>query len=132
MKRMGLRLLTKMAWRNLWRQRRRTVITLFAMAAGLAFSIPTYGLMMGLRAQMIDGITGMHLGNIQIHQKDYPEERRMRQMLSLAEVEKGISGVDGIVAAAPRAYSGGMVSSERKVSIRFSGLDEAHLKKSLL
>jgi putative ABC transport system permease protein len=129
MKNSGTRLIFKMAWRNLWRQRRRTLITLFSMAAGLAFAIPTYGLMEGLNRQMINGITGMHIGNIQVHEKRYPQERKMGQILDSRQVQKSIKNVPGVLAVAPRAYSGGMVSAEKVFKSLIKGIDYKEFKK---
>ncbi|MGM0596331.1 MAG: ABC transporter permease [Myxococcota bacterium] len=115
-------LIFKMAWRNLWRHKRRTVITLFAMAVGLAFSIPTIGLMEGMSKQMVDGITKMHLGDLQIHQKDYPEEKGIRQVLPYKLITE-IDQYDGVKAVAPRIYSGGMISASKKIESRIRGVD---------
>ena len=45
--------LIKIAWRNLFRQRRRTAITASAMALSLIIAIPYYGLTEGLSAETI-------------------------------------------------------------------------------
>ena len=62
-----MRTLLKIAWRNLFRQRRRTAITVAAMALSLVIAIPYYGLVEGLSHAMLRGITRMELGHVQIH-----------------------------------------------------------------
>lgn len=114
----NLGLLIRMGWRNLWRQKRRSIITLAAMAAGVAICIPTYGLIAGMTKSMTDGITRMHLGDIQIHHKDYPSERKIRQTLPFDGLFDKIKKTEGIVGVAPRVYSGGMVSAEKTYKFR--------------
>ncbi|MBU1220291.1 ABC transporter permease [Myxococcota bacterium] len=109
----NLGLLFRMGWRNLWRQKRRSIITLAAMAAGVAICIPTYGLIAGMTKSMTDGITRMHLGDIQIHHKGYPAERKIRQTLPFDGLFDKLKKTKGIVGVAPRVYSGGMVSAEK-------------------
>lgn len=117
-------LLVKMAWRNLGRQRRRTFITVGAMAIGLSLCIPTYALVEGLSRKMVAAITGSHLGHVQIHHPDFLEERR----LSLTLPERGVSEVVGrdpsVLAVAPRVYTGGMVTSERTADVQLRPLEK--------
>jgi ABC-type lipoprotein release transport system permease subunit len=117
------KLILKMAWRNLWRHKRRSLITMFAMGIGLALCIPTYGLMDGMSKQMIDGITQIHIGDIQIHNPDYPEERKIDQTIPLS-LQKQLNEIPGLVAATPRIYSGGMVSSDKKFEIYLKGVEK--------
>jgi len=110
-------LLWKMAWRNLWRQRRRSLITVFAMSAGLALCIPTYGLMEGVSREMIRGITRSHLGHVQVHHPDYLEERRLELSFPEKEASLAVLADPAVIQAAPRVYTGGMVSSEHEFEV---------------
>ncbi|MCD6500117.1 MAG: ABC transporter permease [Deltaproteobacteria bacterium] len=121
MKTYGARLLLKMAWRNLWRQRRRTLITIIAMVAGLGLCIPYYGLTEGLSADMKRGITRIHTGHIQIHNPKYPKERAMAETMPLG-IEDRVAKIDGVVAVAPRVYSGGLISSDCRIRTSLIGL----------
>lgn len=120
-----LLLLVKMAWRNLGRQRRRTGITVGAMAAGLALCIPTYALVEGLNRQMVATITGSQLGHVQIHHPDYLEDRRF----SLAFPGNAVAGVvrrdPAVAAVSPRVYTGGMVSFEPAAETRLEAVSAA-------
>ncbi len=110
-------LMWKMAWRNLWRQRRRSLITVFAMSAGLALCIPTYGLMEGVSREMIRGITRSHLGHVQVHHPDYLEERRLELSFPEKEASLAVMADPAVIQAAPRVYTGGMVSSEHEFEV---------------
>ncbi|MBN2725609.1 MAG: ABC transporter permease [Deltaproteobacteria bacterium] len=110
-------LLLKMGWRNLWRQKRRSLITLSAMASGLALCIPTYGLIVGMTTSMTKGITRMHLGDIQIHNPKWPEEKGIRQTIPFDDIYTRLKRKSGIIGVAPRIYSGGMISSDEEIEL---------------
>lgn len=59
-----------LAWRNLWRQRRRSLTTLGAVALVVAFSLVYYGLGGAMANSMFRSLTGS-LGMVQVHVRDY-------------------------------------------------------------
>ncbi|MBU1238302.1 hypothetical protein KJ865_01220, partial [Myxococcota bacterium] len=67
-------LLITLAWRNVWRQTRRTIITLTTMALCITVAIPTFGLAEGITREMVNGVTKSHLGHIQIHDPRFPQQ----------------------------------------------------------
>jgi ABC-type lipoprotein release transport system permease subunit len=115
--------LLKIAWRNLFRQRRRTLITCAAMALSLLIAIPTYGLMEGLTAQMLRGITRMDLGHIQIHDPAYPRSRALQSTLRRpSALLERVRHTEGVVAAAPRVHGYGLASHETLLSVALTPL----------
>lgn len=79
----------KLAWRNIFRNKRRTIIAGIAIGVGLASMIFTDALIIGMRDNMIGSVTGSYLGEAQIHRKDF--------RLTL-EVEKTVNNLDEVVA----------------------------------
>lgn len=61
----------RLAWRSLWRNRRRTFITLSAIAAGLALVIFFITMGDGIYYQLIDDAAKMQAGHITIEHKEY-------------------------------------------------------------
>mgnify|MGYP005838929283 CR=1 FL=1 len=118
----NLQLLIKIAWRNCGRQRRRTIITVGAMAIGLALCIPTYGLVEGLNRQMVATITQSHLGHVQIHHPEYMEERRFSMAFRERQIASIVRSDPAVQAASPRVYTGGMVSFEQQVKTRLQAV----------
>ena len=104
-------------WRNLGRNPRRTFITALGLAAGYFAVIFMVGFADGLKVEMIDNGTGLMTGQIQIHSPRYRPDR------SLYETIGGRAGADfeavirtvvrdpAVVAAAPRVYGAGLLSS---------------------
>ena len=79
----------KLAWRNIFRNKRRTIIASIAIAIGLAALIFSAALMDGMTNNMIQSATSSFLGEAQIHGGDFRETQ---------EVEKTVGNPDQVVA----------------------------------
>jgi ABC-type lipoprotein release transport system permease subunit len=107
----------RIGWRNLGRNRRRTLITVIGLALGYSAVVVMSGLSRGLVAEMIDNGTGMLTGQLQVFADDYLPDRGIYDTLGGREgidVESlvGAVGADPrIAAASPRVYAGGLVST---------------------
>jgi len=76
-----LGVMTRMAWRNLWRNHRRTLIMLLAIAVGVWAMIFMTALMRGMVDQMIeDGIDSLP-GYVQIHHPAYRDDPSVENSL---------------------------------------------------
>lgn len=117
----------RIAWRNLWRSRRRTLLAVSAIAVGQAALLATQGLMRGYAANIQRAVTGPMLGHIQIHHPDYREEKALDLVIEAADDKIGrIRELDHVVAAAARIYSSVLVAPERDAFIAtLVGLDVA-------
>lgn len=118
-------LTVRLAWRNLWRNRRRTVITVAAVALNTAVLIASYGLMDGMVVDTVHNITHLTVGDAQAHAPGYRRERSLYK--SLAHPRALLAAADRAgIAAAPRAYGFGLVSAGSKsAGARFWGVDPA-------
>ena len=116
---------TKLAWRNLGRNRRRTLITASALILGTALCVATYALMDGMLLSMLQALTRYDLGHLQAHQTHYLERRTIDLTLPrAAEVERRISAAPGVQAVAPRVYGFALASHARKSrGVQLVGLD---------
>ena len=103
--------LVKMAWRNLWRNPRRTLITLFSMTFGLTMMIVGYALSDGMLNQMVHYATLLGTGHVQVHHPDYLEDHSLYD--SLTDIETLLAEVSGagIGSASPRVFATALVSS---------------------
>jgi len=75
--------LIRMAWRNVWRNWRRTVIAVIAIALGLAFLIFFDGMMGGASDAIYGNAVRLMGGNIQVHAPGYREKARRMPLLPL-------------------------------------------------
>ena len=65
--------LLRMAWRNLWRNGRRTLVTVGAMTLALWAMVLYTSLMQGMLGSMESTLLDVELGEIQIHADGYRE-----------------------------------------------------------
>jgi ABC-type lipoprotein release transport system permease subunit len=107
----------RIGWRNLGRNRRRTLITAIGLALGYLAVVVMSGLSRGLVSEMIDNGTGMLTGQVQVFAEDYLPDRGIYDTLGGrdgVDVEGVVAAVDAdprIAAATPRVYAGGLVST---------------------
>ncbi len=109
--------LLRLAWRNLWRNPRRTLIAMAAIGLGYAMLLFVACLMAGLRQQMIESGTDLMLSDIEVHAPDYYPDRPIQQTLSgrtgtdVSALVAAITADPRVQAASPRLYGYGLVSA---------------------
>lgn len=105
-------MLIKLAWRNLWRNRRRTFITMAAVSLAAFLSITMMSLQNGVYENMINNTVGRFTGYVQVHQKGYFDDQTLdNSMLQNAEVEAAILAHPDIDLVIPRLESFALASS---------------------
>ncbi len=108
--------LVQLAWRNLWRNPRRTCISVAAIALGYAMLLLFACLLHGLSQQMIDNGTRMGLSHMQVHAPDYYPDRSLYHTLGgrtgagLDALLTTLTSHPQVLAAAPRVYGDALVS----------------------
>lgn len=76
-------MITKLIWRNLWRNKRRTVITVSSIGFAVMFSILMKSLQDGIFDNLIKNIVSYYSGHVQIHQKGYWDEQNLDNSFAL-------------------------------------------------
>ncbi len=104
----------KLAWRNMWRNWRRTAIAMIAIVLGLVFLIFMQGMIDGSDQAMYGNAVRLYGGNIQIHAPGYRDNIKQMPLLAVDDpdmvVETALSHPQVIVAS-KRINTAGMVSS---------------------
>jgi ABC-type lipoprotein release transport system permease subunit len=115
----------KLAWRNIFRNKRRTIIAGIAIAVGLAAMIFTDAFMIGMKINMIKSATSSYLGQAQIHYSGYRTTQEPEKTVN--ELEKVVSELKMekiIERFTLRAQNFGMITSPANVSsILLVGID---------
>ena len=75
-------ILIKLAWRNLFRNKRRTIIASIAIGIGLAALIFADALWVGMEQNMVKTATASFLGDGQIHRKDFRETQTVEMTIN--------------------------------------------------
>jgi putative ABC transport system permease protein len=116
-----------MAWRNVWRNRRRSLLTVLAIALGLAFNIFMRGIGDGFHEQMVDNSVRAEIGHIQIHRAGYHDDPELNKTLpnpdKITEVIHSLPDVRGY---SLRILGGGLASTaENSGGVEILGIDPA-------
>ncbi len=110
-----LRILTLLAWRNLWRNHRRTLIMLSAVIVGVWAMIFMTALTMGMVNDMIEDSISVLPGHVQVHHPDYLDDPNIVNLLPMPDAEiEDIFATAGFRAWATRIKVPAVLSSERE------------------
>ena len=118
----------RLAWRNLWRNRRRTLLMMGIVAVGAWAVVLFWGITEGFFSSMIDAQVSLDTGDLQIHRPGYLDDPDLELALSsaqLAAIEAALSS-EPVRAWALRLELEGLLQSPyaaRGIEIR--GIDPA-------
>ena len=119
--------LLRMAWRNVWRNWRRTVIAGTAIALGLTFILMFDGMLGGMDEALYGNTVKLQGGNVQVHAPGFREKADRLPLLPLADAGAAVEAAlvqPEVVAVSQRIETGGMVSSrEGTLSVAITGIE---------
>jgi ABC-type lipoprotein release transport system permease subunit len=103
----------KLAWRNLWRNKRRTLITVASIFFGVLLSAYMTSMQEGSYSKMVEIVVKFYSGYMQVHQEDYWEYKSINNVFdydeALVDQIKKHKEVDYVI---PRLESFGLASAE--------------------
>ncbi len=103
----------KLAWRNLWRSRGRTLITIASVFFGVLISTVMSSMQEGSYTSMVDNVVRFYSGYIQIHQEDYWENKTINNIFEPTDSLISILNHDEYITDyTPRLESFALASSE--------------------
>ncbi len=107
----------KLAWRNIFRNKRRTFIAGIAIGIGLAALIFTDATVIGMGDNMIESATASYLGEGQIHRAGYLDTHEIDQTIVRPDsVMARLRKQPKVAAFTPRVMSFAMISSPANMS----------------
>jgi putative ABC transport system permease protein len=105
----------KMGWRNIWRNPRRTLLTIAAISFACMLLIFMLSFQFGSYQTMIDSSVKMTTGHIQIQAKGFFEKRQMRFSLNNpVQIAQVLDTVPAVSAYTFRNSTFAMISSENR------------------
>lgn len=120
-----MRLLCKMAWRNLWRNRKRTLITAVALVFAHIFMIVYNGFARGAVQQVKSTAIRLTVGDFQLHHPNYLKELSLYD--TLKDPQALIEKIRTLgLQAAPHWYGYGLMANDRTkktVGVEIQGID---------
>ena len=132
-----MKLYLRLAWRNVWRHKRRTIIIVLAMSLTLALMMFYDGLMNGFTDAIYGNAVKVLGGNIQVHAKGYRSQATSTPLLPLNDAQAVVSAAEAnplVQAATLRINTGGLVTSrEGAFAVGITGVEpEKELKVNII
>ena len=102
----------KIAWRNLWRNKKRTMITSASIFFGVFFATVMSSLQEGSYGSMVDNVVKFYSGYIQVFNEDYWDKKTINNTYEITDsLIKKIEDVEEITYYSPRLESFALASS---------------------
>jgi putative ABC transport system permease protein len=106
-------LLIKLAWKNMWRNRNRTIITMAAIFFAVILSVATSSLREGIFDNLVKNVVSFYTGYVQVHKQGYQDEQILdNSFLASPQLEKTILLEKNVSGVTPRLESFALASSE--------------------
>lgn len=118
-------MILKLALRNIFRQKRRTVFTVLTMVGGFTLASLSIGIADGSYNHLIDIFTRTQTGHIQVHQGDYLDKPSLYKTIDgFQEVGDRIGAVKGVESWAPQIMAPGLASlGDKSSAVQMVGID---------
>ena len=117
----------KMAWRNTWRNTRRTILTISAIAFASLLLVFMLSFQFGSYETMINTSVKIHTGHLQIQAAEYRQKRNVRYVVSdLNKIAAVLENIPQIASYTYRAQTFSLISSaKRTYGALVTGIDPA-------
>lgn len=106
-----MKLLIKLAWRNIWRNKRRSVLTLAAVTFAVLMAIGMRGIQLGTYALNIQSAVELFSGYLQVQEKGYIDTPKLSLCFNRDEnLAKALEDTKGVEKYSSRIYADGLIS----------------------
>ena len=103
---MGWLFLVKLAWRNIWRQKRRTIITASTIAMTLMLSLFMRSMQEGSYAHNLDNVTRFYSGYLQLQHPQFSDNQSIDKLLPAdSTFSQKVHSISGLSHVVPRLES---------------------------
>ncbi|MCK5523754.1 MAG: ABC transporter permease [Thiomargarita sp.] len=123
-----MNMILRLAWRNIWRHPRRSLLTIAAITFAAALLVFMLTLQFGSYDMMIDNNLSVLTGHFQVQRAGYLDKPKMRATIADAQqISEKMRSINGINNLAVRANGFALLASEeRTYGIQVIGVETAH------
>ncbi len=122
-----MNLYLRLAWRNIWRHRRRTLLVVLAIGLSVSMMMMYDGLMAGFEQAIYGNAIKVLGGNIQVHAEGYDDKADQTPLLAIQDDQKILAAAKAqpqVTAASRRIKTSGMATShEGAFSVNIVGIE---------
>ena len=109
---MNLITLIKIGWRNIWRNKKRSLVVILSIVLGLYGGLIISSLMITLNSQRMNTAINTYLADIQIHDKEFSKEYSLSDTISnIHYLEEKLKKDNRVKAYSKRTVINGMLSN---------------------
>ncbi|RJP49688.1 MAG: ABC transporter permease [Anaerolineaceae bacterium] len=104
----------RLAWRNVWRQRRRTLLIAVGMGITMSLLVLYDGVVAGFEQAIYGNAIQLLGGNVQVHAPGYNEKVGRKPLLTVNDPDAVVLAAESqpeVVAASKRIVTGGLVTN---------------------
>lgn len=114
-----------LAWRNLWRNSHRTIITVSSILFAVILVLFTRSMQLGSYEHIITNTLSVYTGFIQVHGPGYWDERSLENSMTLSDsLTQQISNIEHVTAVVPHIETFALASSGEKTrGVTVTGID---------
>jgi len=109
-----MNLYLRIAWRNVWRQRRRTFLIAVGMGVTMALLVIYDGLLGGFEQAIYGNAIQLLGGNVQVHAPGYSDKAGRKPLLPMENPDAVVQAAEShpdVVVASKRIVTGGLVTN---------------------
>ena len=113
-----------MAWRNVWRNKKRTWITASSIAFAVFFAVVMQSMQLGSYERMIDNSVRFYTGHLAVHQEEYWEDKILDNSYEAGDLSNLALDTDQVAVSVPRISSFALASfGNRTKGVMIHGID---------
>jgi ABC-type lipoprotein release transport system permease subunit len=117
-------LFLKLAWRNIWRNQKRTWITASSIGFAVFFAAFMQSMQLGSYQRMIDNAVRFYTGHLAIHQEEYWDEKILDNGMEQRVINNLEINEESLDVAVPRLTSFALASYKEKTKgVLMNGID---------
>jgi putative ABC transport system permease protein len=129
-----------MAWRNIWRNKMRSIIIILSITIGLFAGIAVLALYKGMMKSRVRTVIDAEVGHLQLHDSSFKKDYDPGfVLLNGAEVMKSINSIPGVKLVAPKSITNGMLGTTTgSAGVQINGIvpkleyEASQLKKKIV
>ncbi|MGB4270234.1 MAG: ABC transporter permease [Spirochaetota bacterium] len=108
-----VKIVLMIGWRNVFRNKRRSLIVASSIVVGLVVMMFSMAIMNGFNRQMLENTINTSLGHVAIHKKGFFNDMNLSLSFVPADLFSSIQGIRGVVCIGQRVKFEAMVQSSR-------------------
>jgi ABC-type lipoprotein release transport system permease subunit len=107
-----MNLYLSIVWRNLWRNKRRSLIAMASVVFAVVIALATRSMQLGFYARTIDNVVSFYTGYLQVHDRGFNDTQSLDHSFAHADsIAAGVERAPHVTFTAPRLESFALLSS---------------------